>query len=256
MTAAPDPARREGLAAALERVRARLAAAEAAASRPPGSVDLVVVTKTYPASDVALLTGLGVRAVGESREPEAGDKHASLAGPAGVADAVSGAPALAWHQVGQVQTRAARAVARWADVVHSVDRPRLVAALERGAEQAGRRLGVLVQVSLDAPDLGARQAGRAPRGGAAPGEVAALADAVEACEHLELLGLTGVAPRTGGPERAYDALAAASAALVRDHPGATWVSAGTSADLEVAVARGATVVRVGTAILGERPRMP
>ena len=244
-------ARRADLAAALGRVRARVAAAEAAAGRPPGSVDLVVVTKTYPASDVALLADLGVAAVGESREPEAGDKHAALTG-------AGGAPGLVWHQVGQVQSRAARAVARWADVVHSVDRPRLVPALERGAEQAGRRLGVLVQVSLDAPDLGgaAREEGRAPRGGAAPDEVAALADAVAACEHLDLLGLTGVAPRDGGPQRAYDALAAASGALVREHPGATWVSAGTSADLEVAVARGATLVRVGTAILGERPRMP
>ena len=253
---APDAARRAELAAALGRVRARVSAAEVAAGRPPGSVDLVVVTKTHPASDVALLADLGVAAVGESREPEAGDKHAALSPGAGGA----GRPGsgLVWHQVGQVQTRAARAVARWADVVHSVDRPRLVAALERGAEQAGRRLGVLVQVSLDAPDLGGapRVEGRAPRGGAAPGDVAALAASVLACEHLDLLGVTGVAPRAGGPERAYDALAQASAALVRDHPGATWVSAGTSADLEVAVARGATLVRVGTAILGERPRMP
>lgn len=251
-----EASRRAGLAAALDRVRTRVAAAEAAATRPPGSVSLVVVTKTYPVSDVALLVGLGVRAVGESREPEAGDKALALAG-ASSGTSTGGAP-LEWHQVGQVQTRAARAVARWADVVHSVDRPRLVAALERGAEQAGRRLRVLVQVGLDAPEVtdALREAGRAPRGGVAPAGVAALAGSIAGCAHLELVGLTGVAPREGGPERAYDALQAASAALVRDHPGAWWISAGTSADLEVAVARGATLVRVGTAILGERPAMP
>lgn len=246
-----QPSRRAALAAALLRVRERVASAEAAAARPPGSVSLVVVTKTYPASDVALLAGLGVRAVGESREPEAGDKRALVA-------LSPGDRPLEWHQVGQVQSRTAREVARWADVVHSVDRPRLVAALERGAEQAGRRLRVLVQVSLDAPDVGAalRDAGRASRGGAVSADVPALAGTIEACEHLELVGVTGVAPRDGGPERAYDALQQVSAALVRDHPGATWVSAGTSTDLEVAVARGATLVRVGAAILGERPPMP
>lgn len=248
-----ETSRRAVLAAALDRVQARVASAEAAVARPPGSVSLVVVTKTYPASDVALLAGLGVRAVGESREPEAGDK--ALA----VADALPpDVRPLRWHQVGQVQSRAARTVARWADVVHSVDRPRLVTALERGADQAGRRLRVLVQVGLDAPEVAGalRDAGRASRGGVAPAEVAALAEAVTACAHLELVGVTGVAPRDGGPERAYDALQEASAALVRDHPDATWVSAGTSADLEVAVARGATLVRIGTAILGERPPMP
>lgn len=241
--------RRRELEESLAAVRSRIAAAEAAAGRPAGSVILVVVTKTYPASDVALLAGLGVRAVGESREPEASLK------------AREGADLrLERHQVGQVQSRAAKAVATWADVVHSVDRARLVTALEKGAGAAGRRLDVFLQVSLDGPaDPTADPAeppGSAPRAGAAPGDVAALAEQVVAAEHLHLAGVMGIAPRAGDPSAAFERLMAVSAALRRDHPGASAVSAGMSGDLEAAIGAGATLVRVGTGVLGSRPPMP
>lgn len=241
--------RREQLRAALAAARARVRAAERAAGRPEGGVELVVVTKTFPAGDVRLLAGLGVDQVGESREPEAGQKVAACADLP-----------LRWHQVGQVQTNKAAAVASWADVVHSVDRARLVTALSRGAVAAGRTLRCLLQVRLDdaggagGADSTAGAAGTG-RGGAAPGELAALAEAVEGAEGLVLAGVMGLAPLGADPLEAFGALADASSALVARHPAATTVSAGMSGDVEAAVARGATLVRLGSAVLGTRPPM-
>ncbi len=232
--------RREELGASLAAARARVRSAERAAGRADGAAELVVVTKTFPATDVRLLAGLGVDQVGESREPEASAKVAMCADLR-----------LSWHQVGQVQTNKAAAVAAWADVVHSVDRARLVLALSRGAVVAGRSLRCLLQVRLGAGDA----AGGAGRGGAAPGELPALAEAVERAEGLVLAGVMGLAPLGADPVEAFGALAEHSAALVALHPGATAVSAGMSGDVEAAVACGATLVRLGSAVLGTRPPM-
>lgn len=233
------------LAANLADVRRRVADAEAAAGRPAGSVRLVVVTKTFPASDVRLLAGCGATDVGESREPEAGEKARACADLG-----------LRWHQVGQVQTKKAAAVAAWADVVHSVDRERLVAALQRGHRRAleegvrpaGHVLDVLVQVDLADDDE--RDPGR---GGAAPHEVADLAAAVAAAEGLRLAGVMAVAPAGADPRGPFERLAQVAARVRADHPGAVAVSAGMSGDLEAAVDAGATHVRVGRAVLGARP---
>jgi len=150
------------------------------------------------------------------------------------------------HFIGQAQRNKAAAIARYADVVHSVDRDRLAVALDRGAERPGRRLDVLLQVDLDPePDPG--------RGGVLPADVASLADAVAALEHLRLRGVMTVAPLGMDPEAAFAALADVVDRLRSAHPEATWVSAGMSGDLEAAVAYGATHLRVGTAILGSRP---
>lgn len=225
--------RRAELAAALERVRARVAAAVAASGRTDDPV-LVAVTKYFPASDVDLLAELGVGDVGENRDQEAAAKCAELAHR----------DRLRVHFIGQLQSNKAGSVARYADVVQSVDRVKVVRALDRGAAQAGRRLDVLLQVGLD------RSGGR---GGAAPEDLPALAEAVAAAEHLELRGLMAVAP-LGEPARpAFARLGELARALRADHPGATWVSAGMSGDLEDAVAEGATHLRVGSAILGSRP---
>jgi pyridoxal phosphate enzyme (YggS family) len=220
------------LAANLGRVRARLAAACQAVGRDPGAVSLVAITKTWPADDVRRLAALGVRDVGENRDQEARPKAAACAGLG-----------LVWHFVGQLQTNKARSVAGYADVVHSVDRPRLVAALDRGAAEAGRAVGVLLEVALD---------GEAGRGGATPAEVPALAALVAESAALRLLGVMGVAPLGADPAPAFARLAAVSAALRSEHPQAGWISAGMSGDLEAAIAAGATHVRVGTALLGRR----
>ena len=232
---APRPReRREELAANLAAVRARIAAACAAAGRDPGEITLVAVTKTFPASDVRLLAGLGLTDVAENRDQEAAPKAAATADLP-----------LTWHFVGQLQTNKARSVASYADVVHSVDRVRLVRALSAAAVRRERTLRCLVQVSLDEPV-------RADRGGAAPEAVPDLADAVAEAEGLELGGVMAVAPLGADPRPAFERLAAIAADLRTSHPGARAISAGMSGDLEAAIGCGATHLRIGTALLGGR----
>jgi pyridoxal phosphate enzyme (YggS family) len=225
------PDRAAELARALSRLERRLAAACAAAGRDRAELVLVAVTKTRPASDVRLLRELGLADMGENRDQEARAKAAEVTG-------------VRWHFVGAVQTNKARSVASYADVVHSLDRPQLVAALSAGAERAQRRLEVLIQVSLD---------GDPARGGALPGDVLPLAAAAAAAPGLRLAGVMAVAPLGGDPAAAFAELAAVRAQLLEEHPDATAMSAGMSGDLEQAVAHGATHVRVGTALLGARP---
>lgn len=131
--------RKAELAANLARVEERIASACAAAGRGREEVTLIVVTKTYPASDVRLLADLGVRHVAENRDQDAAPKAAACADLA-----------LDWHFVGQLQTNKVRSVAGYARVVQSVDRPKLVTALSAAATAAGRELGCLVQIALDA----------------------------------------------------------------------------------------------------------
>ncbi|MET7285010.1 YggS family pyridoxal phosphate-dependent enzyme [Streptomyces sp. NPDC005573] len=235
--------RRTELAANLASVEERISAACAAAGRDRGDVTLIVVTKTYPASDVRILAELGVRDVAENRDQDAAPKAAACADLS-----------LNWHFVGQLQTNKVRSVVGYADFVQSVDRDRLVSALSREAVRAGREVGCLVQVALDAGE-----SARGERGGVAPAGIEELAALVAGAPGLRLDGLMTVAPLTGeyaGDERAsFERLMDLSTDLRRAHPTATMVSAGMSADLEQAVAAGATHVRVGTAVLGVRPRL-
>jgi PLP dependent protein len=225
--------RQAELGQGLTEVDERIAHACSAAGRPREQVHLIVVTKTFPASDVRLLAGLGVRDVGESRDQEARGKAEECADLD-----------LTWHFVGRLQSNKARSVASYAAVVHSVDRPALLRPLSAGAQSAGRRVGVLAQVSLD---------GDPARGGVPLADLAPLADAVAGADALDLLGLMAVAPLGAEPVAAFERLAEAGESLRAAHPEATWVSAGMSGDLEEAVMAGATHLRVGSAILGSRP---
>ncbi|MEV7996214.1 YggS family pyridoxal phosphate-dependent enzyme [Streptomyces sp. NPDC086077] len=235
--------RKDELARNLANVEERIAAACAAAGRRREEVTLIVVTKTYPAADVRILSELGVRHVAENRDQDAAPKAAEC----------SDLP-LTWHFVGQLQTNKVRSVVGYADVVQSVDRSKLVTALSKEAVRAGRELGCLIQVALDAGD-----SARGERGGVAPGGIGELADLVAGAPGLRLDGLMTVAPLTGqfaGRElAAFERMMDLSTDMRRTHPAATMVSAGMSADLEQAVAAGATHVRVGTAVLGVRPRL-
>jgi pyridoxal phosphate enzyme (YggS family) len=233
--------RQEELAAGLAAVRDRVARACAGSGRDPGEVELVAVTKFFPASDADLLAELGVRHIGENRHQEAVEKVAQL----------RHRDQLTVHFIGQLQTNKAASVAEYADVVQSVDRLRLVDALQKGAHRAGRRLGVLVQVSLDEGDVD-QHAGRA---GAPPAEAPLVADAVAQAPDLDLLGVMAVAPLGADPAPAFARLREVAHGIRAAHPGATWVSAGMSADLEEAIAHGATHLRVGSAILGSRPSL-
>ncbi|WP_110205150.1 YggS family pyridoxal phosphate-dependent enzyme [Nocardioides daejeonensis] len=228
--------RREELAAGLAATRERIAAACRSVGRDPGEVTLTVVTKYFPASDVRLLADLGVTDVGENRHQEAEAKAAETADLG-----------LRWHYIGGLQSNKAAAVARYADMVESLDRPKLVAGLSRGAQERGIVLPCLVQVSLDPPEQ------RDGRAGVRPEEIGPLAEAVVAADGLRLAGLMAVAPLGADADAAFAELAELAAALRRDHPEATVLSAGMSGDLEEAVKHGATHVRIGRAVLGERP---
>jgi len=234
--------RRAEIEAALTEVRTRIATACRTAGRAENAVRLIAVTKTFPASDAALLTDLGVTDLGENREQEAGAKVADLR-------ELRPDATVRWHMLGRLQRNKARAVARWAAEIQSVDSDRLADALDkavRNAREAGDRTGpldVLVQVSIDSDPT---------RGGAPLDTLMPLADHVARSSELRLRGLMAVAPLTMTPEEAFDRLARAADRLREDHPEATELSAGMTGDLESAVTHGSTCVRVGTALLGTR----
>ncbi len=239
-----SPDRTTELAANLAAVRTRIRAAAIASGRDPTGVTLIAQTKTWPAADVARLAELGVTDFAENRDAEAAGKAAECA--------ALGVGGLRWHFVGQLQTNKARSVAEHADVVHSVDRDRLVDSLAAACERSGRWLDVLVQMNLD-PPAGPGRPGPAARGGAPPEEVAGLCAAVARTDRLRLRGLMGVAPIGVPPDGAFAALARCAAEIRTVHPDANWISAGMSTDLEAAIAHGATHVRVGSGLLGKRP---
>jgi pyridoxal phosphate enzyme (YggS family) len=243
-----DRERRAELAANLARVRTRIASACHVAGRDPGEVTLVAVTKTFPVSDIVLLTELGVRDIGENRDQEAAPKAAEVA--------ASGVD-VRWHFVGRLQRNKCRSVVRYADVVQSVDSVRLARVLADAAQRhRDRGLDVLVQVSLD---------NDSDRGGALRGSGAAavlpdrsldrVVETVAAHRELRLAGLMAIAPLHRPAEQAFALLAEVAADLRADHPDATVISAGMSADLEPAIAYGATHVRIGSALLGNRAPM-
>ena len=231
------------IAGSLRQVRERIAAACAAVGREPDAVGLVAVTKFFPASDAVHLVRAGVRHLGENRDQEAAPKAAQVR----EALAEAAGQAVSWHFIGQLQTNKARSVVAYADVIESVDRLKLVSALDDAADRAGRSPLCLVQVDLDP--------GAAGRGGAEPAEVERIAEAIVLSRALRLGGLMAVAPLGADPAPAFEQLAAIHAKLRGAHAQAVSLSAGMSADLEQAVAAGATHVRVGSALLGRRPSL-
>jgi pyridoxal phosphate enzyme (YggS family) len=237
--------READLATALSALRGRLADAAQAAGRDVNDIELLPITKFFPATDVAILWRLGCRVFGESREQEASAKIAEF-------DRLTGAPDVRWDMVGQIQRNKAKAVAAWADTVHSLSAAKVAAALDRGAALAideGMRTGpvrVFVQISLD---------GDTSRGGVDigdPGAVDALCAEVAEAGALRLVGLMGIPPLGADPDTAFAALAAEHRRVLHNHPDATELSAGMSGDLEAAVRHGSTCVRVGTALMGQR----
>ncbi|MBT2567063.1 YggS family pyridoxal phosphate-dependent enzyme [Arthrobacter sp. ISL-85] len=234
-----DPRSAE-LAERLAAVRKRIAAAAESAGRGDRLPSLIVVTKFHAAEDIRRLAALGITDVGENRDQEAAAKALELADLA-----------LTWHFVGQLQTKKAKSVARYAAAVHSVDRPQLVDALAKaarnGMDATGRApLDCFIQVSLE-------DDGGTHRGGAAPADVPLLAERIAAADGLNLAGVMAVAPLGAPPGPAFEKLAGVSARLVADYPGASGISAGMSQDLEAAIMFGATHLRIGSDILGSRP---
>ncbi len=230
--------RREELAAALATVQGRIRAACDACGRDSAEITLVVVTKNFPMEDLVHLSALGVRHIGENRSQEAENKLDRLA-----AVCPEARTALNVHFIGQLQTNKATSVARYADVVHSVDRIRLVEALDRGADRAERSMDVLVQVSLD---------GQQGRGGIDVAGLPQIVEQVARSSRLHLRGVMAVAPPGADADSAFSELAAAATVLRSYDTSARVISAGMSSDLEAAIRRGSTLLRVGNAILGTR----
>jgi len=232
-----DPSADGGPEARLASVRSAVADAARAAGRDADELTLVVVTKYHPASLVRELAALGVTDVGENRHQEAQAKAAELADLD-----------LTWHFVGQLQSKKARQVRRYADVVQSLDRDSVVDAFApTESEPDPRVVDGFVQVNLT-DDPG--------RGGVQPDAVEAMVERVLATGTIRLRGVMAVAPLDEEPRRAFARLRGISTRVVSLAPAATDISAGMSGDFAEAIAEGATHLRIGTAITGNRPPAP
>ena len=215
---------------ALGDVRARIQKAATKAERAEDEITLIAVTKTYPVSDVEILHQLGVRDFGENRSAEGAEKSSFVDGR--------------WHFQGQIQSNKIAAISSWANTVHSLDDLSHVAKFDRALSAIpGKRLDVFLQISLDGADH---------RAGVARDELAQLAEAVLATENLDLVGLMAVPPVEADADRAFAEIAAIASTFKEKFPMAQSLSAGMSNDFEIAIAHGATHVRVGSQILGPR----
>jgi len=219
----------ETLADRWQRVQHQVASACDDAGRSPDEVTTIVVTKFHPASVVRELHSVGARHVGENRHQDAFPKHQELTDLD-----------LTWHFVGQLQSNKARAVAAYCDVIHSVDRPSLVEAL--GKYEGSVEVFLEVNLTL-VPG----------RGGVEPGDLKALAERTLEAGNLRLRGLMAVAPQDEDPGQAFDRVLTYQEDLLNVAPEATDLSLGMSGDFREAIARGATHLRIGTAITGKRP---
>ena len=231
----------------LAQLRDRLTRAAEAAGRRSDEIELLPVTKFFPASDIATLYRLGCRSFGESRDQEATAKIAELAELSELAGDIR------WHMIGRIQRNKARSIGTWAYAAHSVDSPKVVAALARSAQQSldnaarSAPLKVFVQVSLD---------GDESRGGVdvdASERLDALCAAVEDAPALTLVGLMAIPPVDADADAAFARLAQERERVQQWCGRQLELSAGMSGDLEAAVRHGSTCVRVGTALMGARP---
>lgn len=215
-----------------QEVAARIQSACEASGRHKNAVSLIAVTKTWPASDIRLLHQIGQRDFGESRDQEASQKVAELSDLD-----------LTWHFIGQVQTNKLNHIAKYADVVHALDREKVVVGLDKACAKLNRFITGLIQVSLD---------GDENRGGVAAEDVLALAKVFQNCANLSLGGVMAVAPLDMAPDIAFEKLHKVAQELQNAYPTAQIISAGMSSDLEEAVKNGATHVRIGSDLLGNR----
>jgi pyridoxal phosphate enzyme (YggS family) len=225
--------RREFISASLHDVKSRIANAAHLAGRDLAEITLIAVTKTYPASDVVILRELGEVNFGENRTEEGSVKSLEVPG--------------IWHYQGQVQSRKLREIASWANVIHSLDQVSHIEKLNRICEETGKKIGVFIQLSLDgAPD----------RGGVVEQDLAELGDAVAASSGLELNGVMCVPPVEYEHQLAFAEIAQIHQRFTSRFPSAKLLSAGMSSDFEIAIAHGATHIRVGSQILGSRTYHP
>ena len=217
--------RKAEIAHNLQEVKERIIGAAKSVNRDPNEIELIVVTKTFPISDIEILRELGETNFGENRDQEAGPK----------AEIIS----ATWHFQGQIQSNKIKSICQWADVIHSISSEKEILKFA----QSERKHQLFLQVSLD---------GQEGRGGASPAELAQLADLVNESNNLELLGLMAVAPLGVEPMKAFADLAQINQGFAGQFPNSKFLSAGMSGDFEAAIKYGATHIRVGSSILGSR----
>ena len=217
--------RKAEIARNLKEVKERIIAAAKSVNRDPNEIELIVVTKTFPISDIEILRELGETNFGENRDQEAGPK----------AEIIS----ATWHFQGQIQSNKIKSICQWADVIHSISSEKEILKFA----QSERKHQLFLQVSLD---------GQVGRGGASPAELAQLADLVNQSNNLELLGLMAVAPLGVEPDKAFADLAQINQGFASQFLNSKFLSAGMSGDFEAAIKYGATHIRVGSSILGSR----
>jgi pyridoxal phosphate enzyme (YggS family) len=217
--------RKDEIAQNLQEVKERIQSAANSVNRDPNEIQLIVVTKTFPISDIEILCDLGELNFGENRDQEAGPKAQTI-------------PAT-WHFQGQIQSNKIKSICEWADVIHSISSEKEILKFA----QSARKHQVFLQVSLD---------GQVGRGGASPADLAQLADLVNESNNLELLGLMAVAPLGVEPMKAFADLAQINQGFAGQFPNSKFLSAGMSGDFEAAIKNGATHIRVGSSILGSR----
>lgn len=214
----------------------KIASAAKSANRDPDEITLVVVTKNHPHQLVLDLLDLGARDFGENRDQEANPKARQIA--------EESSESLNWHFIGQLQTNKVKSALEYASFLHSLDRTSLLEELIKRTSERANPLKVFVQVNLT-DDPG--------RGGVNPNDLTAFSERVLSSPGLELVGLMGVGGLDVAPEREFERLAQLSTKLQQLAPNANRLSMGMSGDFEAAIAHGATHLRIGTAITGNRP---
>ena len=239
-----DHERVREISCALLHVEERINKACQLAARSRNDVTLIAVTKTYPISDIQILQGLGITDFGENRDGEGMEKSSA------VKSSVD-AELLAkthWHYQGEIQSKKIGSISRWADTVHSLDDLTHIEKFDRALDLlGGKSLGVFIQVSLD---------GNPTRSGLLPGDVLQACRAVTESSHLQLMGVMTVPPLEFDPEKSFSRIAEISENVKKYFPRAGYISAGMSGDFEVAIAHGATHIRIGSQILGSRGATP
>ena len=229
--------RKSEISEALASVESRISKAVLTAGRLRSDVKLIVVTKTFPLTDLEICYELGLREFGENRDQEGSVKALELPSD------------INWHFQGQIQSNKLKSIATWADVVHSIDNFAHASKLSALSTDLGMSSKeVFIQVSLDTN----KSDPSSERGGAWPSELATLTEQILELPSLDLIGLMAVAPLNASPDLAFEKLFKISSEIRSDFPTVNRISAGMSNDFEAAILHGATHIRIGSQILGLR----
>ena len=218
------------ITANLNDVKAKIASAALKAGRDADEITLIVVTKTFPVSDLEILYSLGVREFGENRDQEAAEKVARLPSD------------INWNFQGGIQSNKLKSITTWAGCIHSVDKLKYAQIISE--QNTGKPKEIFIQVSLDQPPES--------RGGVDPTKLLDLASQITKLPGISLKGLMAVAPLDLPEEQAFLKLKEIQADFVAVFKDAKYLSAGMSGDYEMAISYGATHLRIGSSILGNR----